>query len=275
MAGITIKEDDMALGLPMATLGAAGIGALGSVLGSWLGQGEAPQQGYDVVTMPQYDWAEGNQQAASNYYNQGTQYISQGQLPPGFESYYGQIQGGLQQDSADRFYGTAGRSGTLRDILGLGSITGVGPKAAISKGMQAEYDFMTEGRKIDEYIAGLKTQEFSRQSQLMPAGLAGLARGPESQIVNMMGGVGGQSGMSGFGEAMGGIGQALGSMYGQGGTSQDMFQTSPMTGYDMSSLYGGGLLDQGIGFNLGRGTSNIGGASPSLFGQYKPLSMGG
>ena len=254
MAGITIKEDDMALGLPMATLGAAGIGALGSVLGGWLGQGEAPQQGYDVVTMPQYDWAEGNQQAASNYYNQGTQYISQGQLPPGFESYYGQIQGGLQQDSADRFYGTAGRSGTLRDILGLGSITGVGPKAAISKGMQAEYDFMTEGRKIDEYIAGLKTQEFSRQSQLMPAGLAGLARGPESQIVNMMGGVGGTSGMSGFGEAMSGIGQAFGGMYGQQQmpvTQDYSFNSAPYSQY-------GGQFSQygGVNPQLGGGTPN-------------------
>ena len=252
----------MALGIPMAMLYGGLAAGGGSLLGGLLGKGEAPQQGYDVVTMPQYDWAQGNQMAASDYYNQGTQYLQQGQLPPGFQDFYNTMQTGMQEDSADRFYGTAGRAGSLRDIIGLGSITGVGPRATLSKGLQAEYDYMTEGRKIDEYIASLKANEFSRQSQMMPAGLAGLARGPESQIVNMMGGVGGTAGVGAdMASAFGGLGSAFAN-YAMSNQNQPSTTTLPgrtLTDYNT----------MGIGANFGQ-QNPLGGLSNQLTNPYSP-----
>lgn len=240
-----------------ASLIAGGLGATGAALGGYLGRGQAPEQGYDIVDMPTYPWAEGNQQAASNYYGTGVESLAAGQLPPGMEQYYGQMQGGLQQDSRERFYGSAGRPGTLRDVMGMGAVGGLGPQAALSKGLQAEYDFMTEGRKIDEYIAGLKTNEFSKQSQLMPQGLANLPRGPESQIVNMMGG-GGQSGLGGQ------IGDAFGSIADSYGQYTQRQQQPPEIGLD----YGRN------GFGIGAGADyQLGGGLPSV-DPYSPMSSG-
>jgi hypothetical protein len=181
----------MALGLPMAllysSLASGGMGALGGWLG---GQRDQPQTGYDIVEMPQYPWATGTQEKVNQYYMDMLNQIQQGQEPSWMSNYLNPMQQGMQQNLRQNVYGSAGRPGTLRDVMGMGSITGVGPKAAMSKGSQHIADYLTESDKIDQYINSLKYNSMSNMAMQVPQAASSMARGPETQIVNYMGGVG-------------------------------------------------------------------------------------
>jgi len=252
-----------------------GAGAIGAGTSAYQGAKNRAamkdSQGYDVVEMPQWDFTESNQQRLSDQYNQGIDYTNQGLLPPGFQKFYDTQQEGMQQDLSERQYGSAGRPGTLRNVMGLSSVTGAGPKAALSKGLQAEYDYMTEGRKIDEYIAGLKSTEFGRQSMFNVQGLAGMSQGPQSQVVNFGGGVGQMSG-GGQGMDLSALGSYLGNRQ-TTNTQNNMFSAPGITGTDPGSMYqyGGDLggLDSSYYSNQSSYKPSLGGAEPSLFSNYK------
>lgn len=202
--GIPIEEVrfDGLVGEPMSTAMALLYGSMaaggGAALGGWLGKGEAPEQGYDVVDMPQYPWAEGAQQDVNQYLTGAMESMGRGETPP-WMSMFDPMQQGAQQNLSDQFYGTAGRPGNLRDMMGVASQTGVGPKSAMAQGQQLTNDYMSEGRKIDEYFANMKGGMMANQSMQIPQMLMNAPRGPESQIVNMMGGVGGSGGMPNLG----------------------------------------------------------------------------
>jgi len=153
-------------------------------------QMEGPESGYDVVESPTYDWAEGSQKDANTYMRDQLNQMQRGEEPQWMQNTLGPMQQQMQQSNRDRFYGSAGRPGVLRDVQGMGAVTGIGPKATMAKSMQAEYDFMTEGNKIDQYINSLKFGHMSQASQTVPQQLAGMPRGPESQVVSYGGGAG-------------------------------------------------------------------------------------
>lgn len=228
--------------------------------------------GYDVVNAHTYDFTQGNLEALSQFGNQGLEASSQGQLSPGFEAFFDQQKAGLHQDSSDRFYGTAGRPGTLRDTLGIASLTGLGGKAPIAKGTQAIFDFMTEGRKIDEYILGIKSNQLSKEQSFFPGLLGSIPRGPESSIVNYGGGVSNQG--QGGALDLSSLGQ-LASQFGQPKQqTQNLFDAPGLSGYDISGQYGGGLVNEKLGGGLGTGTYSPGDnlfSSPGISGsQYTP-----
>jgi len=195
---------------PMSTAMALLYGSLAgggmAGLGSWLGgQGKKDmEQGYDIVQMPTYDWAEGTQQGTNEYLMQMLDALKKGKTPA-YMSYLDPIQQGMQKNLSDTFYGTAGRHGTLQDVMNAASITGVGPRAAMNKSTQASADYLSESDKIDQYISGLKYNNMSSLATQVPSMLSSMPRGPETQVVNLMGGVGAGNQNAGMGEALGGM----------------------------------------------------------------------
>jgi len=157
---------------------------------------EDQESGYDIVEMPEYPWARGNQEQVSQYYQNMLNELSRGEQPD-YMKYLDPMAMNAKQNLSETMYGTAGRPGTLRDTFGMGSISGVGPKGAMSSGMSHVADYMTEGRKIDDFFNQIKANEMSRLSTTVPQQMSNMPRGPESQIVPYGGG-GGQKSGGGF-----------------------------------------------------------------------------
>lgn len=192
-----------AMALLYSSLAGGGLGALGSWLG---GQGDQPETGYDIVEMPTYPWAESTQQGVNQYYMDMLEAIKRGEMPSWMSAYLDPMQQSAQQNLSQNVYGSAGRPGTLRDVMGMASITGVGPKAAMSKGTQHMADYLTESDKIDQYFNQMKFGTMSNLATQVPAAAASMARGPETQIVNYMGGVGtGNQNTANWGQMAGSI----------------------------------------------------------------------
>jgi len=166
--------------------GSAGIGALGNILG----RQDAPQQGYDIVNADTYDWTDQTQQGLNSYWSNMMQNMQAGQQPAWMQNTLDPMQQSAQQNLRGNVYGTAGRPGTLRDVMGAASVSGVGGGAALSKGSQHIADYLTESDKIDQYFNQMRFGGMQNMAMQAPQQLAQLPRGPEQQIVNYMGGGG-------------------------------------------------------------------------------------
>jgi hypothetical protein len=182
--------------------------ALMGGLGSWLGsQGQdSGQSGYDVVQMPQYDWTESSLGANNEYLMQMLDALKKGQMPS-WMNYLNPVQEGMQQNLSNQFYGSAGRSGTLNDVMNSASITGVGPRAAMTKATQASADYLSEADKIDQYISGLKYNSMSNLATQVPSLISQQPQGPQSQIVTYGGG--GQTQSNGLTSTLGSLAQNI------------------------------------------------------------------
>lgn len=178
------------MNLPMALLASSAMTSGSNLLGGLLNKPEAMQQGYDIVSADTYPWAEGTQQAVNKYWMDMMQNMQAGQQPAWMQNTLDPMQQSAQQNLRGNVYGTGGRPGTLRDLMGAASITGVGPGAAMAKGSQHLVDYLTESDKIDQYFNQLKFGGMQQMATFAPQQAASMARGPEQQIVNYMGGGG-------------------------------------------------------------------------------------
>jgi hypothetical protein len=166
-------------------LGSVGASLLGSGLNKLFGGGEAAQQGVDVVSQPLFGFTERNLGVGSNFLASQLQDLQRGQLPGFFEAQRPFLERGLQRGLQTSFFGLPGRrgEGTFSKAVGLGSLTGVGPRAAVNLGQRQLQNFTQQSQGIDEFIAreGLNV---ARETALnAPRTLASFPLGPASQAV--------------------------------------------------------------------------------------------
>ena len=169
---------------------AIGGSALVGAGASFLNKPEAMQQGYDIVDADKYSWTDQTQQGLNSYWMDMMKKMQAGQQPAWMQNTLDPMQQSAQQNLRGNVYGTGGRPGTLRDIMGMASGAGVGPAGAMSKGSQHIVDYLTESDKIDQYFNQMKFGGMQSMAMGAPQQAAALPRGPEQQVVNFMGGGG-------------------------------------------------------------------------------------
>ena len=237
----------------------------GAMLGSAaMSKGGGMQQGYDIVNAEEYPWARGNQEQGSQYFQNMLRQVQAGEQPE-YMKYIDPMQMRTKKLLQDQVYGTAGRPGTLRDVMGISAGFGLGPGKGMSSGMQHVADYMTKSSKIDNFFDQMRQQEMSKAAYAAPQGLMNAQRGPEQSIVNLMGG-GGQMGgqqqpmdFSGFsanvGEGMA-SGQIPGAFWNATGGGNMLPGGYQSQGYGSSGYGGGGV------YVPNQQSSQVGGTTP-------------
>ena len=171
--------------------GAAG-GAMGMLSGGGGGGGQQMQQGYDIVQMPQYSWTEGNRRQLADYYSGGLRNLQAGNAPQWWQNAQPQLQAGMSRQNRLTAYGQPGtRQGTIGDAMSIGAMTGLRGKRAMTPGTQAVQQYAERENAINDYLTQLGVNVMQGSEQLYTSGIQSMPGGPETQIVNKMGGVSG------------------------------------------------------------------------------------
>lgn len=191
-----------------ALLGAAGIGAAGMLGAAAIGKQKPMQQGYDVVYPKQYSYTEPMLQGNADFLMRGQDYLSRGEAPPWYDALANLQKRGLLRDARQSTFGRAGeRYGAMETAKEWGANLGLGSGQTYAQGRRAMNDYQDRLAQIDEYMAGLKMGYMTDAEKFYPSAIMQMPRGPEYQVVNMMGGVSGSQqapvDLSGFGSALG------------------------------------------------------------------------
>jgi len=255
---------------------ASGIAGGGAALGGYLGKPDKMEQGYDIVQMPQYSWTEPNRRLLADYLSQNMERMGRGEAPAWWDKAKPQIREGMSRQNRETYFGRPGeRTGIMQATSQMGAMGGVGPKAMMAQGGKALQDYASQEKSIDEYLTGLGVDIQREGEGRYMTGLMGMPGGPETQIVNKMGGVsGGNQWGQQVGDLMGSLGKSL--------PWENMFQKQP--GGINSANFMGNAMNQ---FSSPSGGGLLGGMGPggnyfnqpiqpmtTQLGQYKPLSSG-
>lgn len=224
---------------------AAGVGSLGAGLISGMGKSKQ-KSGYDVVTLPQYSWTEGNQKSASDYLGGELQRLQSGALPSYYANALPGMQEALQRQLRKRYFGGPMENGLYNNALSAGAVMGINPKAGFAQAQKVSQDYADQSRQIDEYLQQQGVSLQQQSAATIPAMLAGLPQGPASQIVTY-----GGTSAPGAGGAMSSIGSILGQIpwgsFGGGGGAGKMAGGISPVNYGGTPSYSGGMNG---GFNF-------------------------
>lgn len=168
------------------------IGGIAGLMGGFGGGAEAPQYGYDIVEMPQYSYSEPMLRQTSDYLTDTMSRLGEGKFPAYYDKALPQIRAGMADPLKRTFFGTAGnRGGLVQQAMSRGAQAGVGPKGAMAYSGKAVQDYANQEAQIDAFLASMGVDIMNKQSMAVPSMAMSMPRGPETQIVNYMGGVGG------------------------------------------------------------------------------------
>ena len=249
---ITSGERGTIIGLSTggAMLAAGGLSAAGSLGAAGIAAANQPggmEQGYDVVTMPQYSFTEPRLRLASDYLTQNINRMSQGQYPAWYDKASPVMREGMMRGLNQATYGKPGqRQGTMQQASDMGAITGIGPKATWAQGQKVMSDYMDKSKQIDEYLTSLGVNIMQGEEQTYLQGMLNMPKGPDSTVVNKMGGA--------YGNQQGSPWQSLG---------------QNLAGQDWSKIFQGGSNLQGMN-SYGYSTNPAYTASG-----YDPVGMSG
>jgi len=171
-----------------------GVGALaGGLMGAFGGGGGAKlEQGYDVVQMPQYSWTERNRGQLADYVAGGLQSIQEGNPPTWWKNAQPKLQQGMSRQNALTYFGSPGtRQGSVGTAMSMGAMAGLKGKRAMTPGNQQLTEYNNRESAINDYLTQLGVNVTQQSEQNYMNTIAGMPGGPETQIVNKMGGVSG------------------------------------------------------------------------------------
>lgn len=253
------------------------------------GGGGGSQGGYEVVTMPQYDFTEPRLRLISDFLSQQIGGLQQGQIPPWIKSMFvgeggdlgkygaGSIGAGLERQLQNTQFGLPGqRYGVIPSLLSTAAITGAGGATANRMVERASQNYSEQAKRIDEFIS---EQMYTGAQDTLGKSLAygtGMPKGPDSQIVQY-GGYPSQSmdpyyyqaAQGAAGGGMSGIGDFFSN--GLNALSGMMFKQAPTSMNPQSSVPYQGTV--GYGYNTG-GYNAAGQpmqyANSGQISQYKP-----
>ena len=174
----------------LAMMGSAAIGGGLGILGGALNKPDQLKQGYDVVQMPQYSWTEPNRKLLSDYLSGGLQSIQAGNPPTWWQNAQPKLQAGMSRQNALTYFGNPGtRQGAVGNAMSIGAMAGLKGKRAMTPGLQANQEYANREAAINDYLTQLGVNVTQQSENSYMQGLMGMPGGPESQIVNLMGGV--------------------------------------------------------------------------------------
>lgn len=173
-------------------LGAIG-GGLAGLLGGF-GGGEGMQQGYDIVEMPQYSFTEPMLRQTSDYLSDAMSRLGRGEYPSYYENALPTLRKAMADPLYQTYYGRPGeRSGLVQQAMQVGAMTGLGPKSTNVQASKQMQNYATQEQQIDQYLTQIGVDVMNQQAQQIPQYMMSMPQGPNAQIVNYMGGVGGSS----------------------------------------------------------------------------------
>ena len=261
--GITGAASGAMIGLAGGPIGALAGGAIGALAGGF-GTPKAGglEQGYDVVTMPQYSFTEPRLRLASDYLTQNINRMSQGQYPAWYDKASQTMRQQMMTNLNQATYGKPGqRTGTFQQAQDMGAITGIGPKATWAQGQKVLSDYTDKSSQIDAYLAQLGVGVMQGEESTYLQASQNMPQGPQSAIVNKMGGVYGPQGSSPW-STLGqtAAGQGFGNMFsnmfsGGGGSGASQWGYSPSGQYMNTSNPASWLNNNNIGLSGGMNTS--------------------
>lgn len=254
----------MALGVPMALLYGALAGGGMSMMGNMFGnKGQKLEQGYDVVQMPQYSWTEPNRKLLADYVSGGLQSIQEGNPPTWWQNAQPKLQQGMSRQNALTYFGSPGtRSGVVNNAMSIGAMAGLKGKRAMTPGNQALTEYANREAQINDYLTQLGVNVTQQSEQNYINTIAGMPGGPETQIVNKMGGV------SGGNNTWAGLGQ-IGSTIAANLPWESMFNGGS-SGSSFSQLASQGLASTNPNYGMGGYTGAVStpGYTPMNLSQY-------
>lgn len=237
----------------------AGGGAMGAAA---IGKQKPMQQGYDIVKMPQYSFTESNMNRLSDQLNADYTRLNMGQAPEYWQNALPTLRKGMSDPLYKTYYGRPGeRSGLVHQAQSAGAMTGIGPKATFAQMQKQMKDYSEQESQIDAYLTGLGVDIMNQQAQNIPTMLMNMPRGPESQVVNLMGGVGGSSGGNATGQALAGLASKIPweNMFSQNqGYANQGYANSTPYGAQTYNSYGGTM-----GYQTGPNTTSASISTPT------------
>ena len=165
------------------------VGGVASLAGSLGSNQNQLKQGYDIVQMPQYSWTEPNRKLLSDYLSGGLQSIQAGNPPTWWQNAQPQLQAGMSRQNALTYFGSPGtRTGNVNNAMAMGSMAGLKGKRAMTPGMQQLNEYANRESAINDYLTQMGVQVTQQSENSYMQGLQGMPGGPETSIVNLMGG---------------------------------------------------------------------------------------
>ena len=170
-----------------ATLGSAGISALGSMFGGEDKQGGGGVTPYQVISMPTYPWQSPTLETAADFTQKGLRNLTEGKVPEWWNKYQAPVRRGMERGVEQTFYGSGGLGGNrgiMDQVRATGAATGIGPKATVAGTNKALQSYADKRSQIEEYLAG-KTLDFGQsQSEKLPWMAAQIGSiSPPAQVV--------------------------------------------------------------------------------------------
>jgi len=102
-----------------------------------------------------------------------------------------------------------GRTGLANQAAEVGALTGLGPKGTQAQVSKQYRNYAEKAKQIEEYLVGQGVNIMRQESLTLPQLSMNMPKGPDAQVVNYMGGVGGNSnsaaGMAAAGNMLGNI----------------------------------------------------------------------
>ena len=214
-----------------------GLGGLIGGMGSLFGGGDSGvEQGYDIVTMPQYSFTEPRLRLVSDYLTQNIQRMAEGKFPVWWDKLSPIIKEGLMRNLQETYYGKPGEreTGLIQQPFETAAIKDLGPKTAWAGARKVTSEYADKAKAIDEYMASLGVDIMSQGEGRYLTGGIQMPKGPDAAIVNRMGGVYGTQGTPWL-DLMGSSMGMLGGM--------DWGKSSGGQPTNLQTLYGGNIYD--------------------------------
>ena len=154
------------------------------------------EQGYDIVTMPQYSFTEPRLRLVSDYLTQNIQRMAEGKFPVWWDKLSPIIKEGLMRNLQETYYGKPGEreTGLIQQPFETAAIKDLGPKTAWAGARKVTSEYADKAKAIDEYMASLGVDIMSQGEGRYLTGGIQMPKGPDAAIVNRMGGVYGTQG---------------------------------------------------------------------------------